>query len=136
MPAHPALKMPAWMPPAGGGPQVLPCGRDFDAIRLPAFTALHVLGRLPAPTPLIEDQTQDVAYWLVPAGTATRWLVQGTEALGAGTRVAIPAPDCCPGPWLSGPPVRWLVPPHGHCLTAPEVLRGVLTAIGSAVRRG
>ncbi|RKN46842.1 hypothetical protein [Streptomyces hoynatensis] len=124
------IPLPAWMPPAGGGALVIPCGQDFDAVRVAGLTALQAAGRFPGgPPPLIEDQEQHVASWLLPPGAAATWLVPGTDALGAGANLAVPPATWCCGPWSGGPAVRWLVPPAGDCLTDPETLRLVLTSV-------
>lgn len=55
--------------------------------------------------------------FLVPPGTATRWLGTGIRSAGLGTWIVVPYPGRSTGG------VRWLVPPDGSgTLTDPALL--------------
>ncbi|MGF1428589.1 hypothetical protein [Kitasatospora sp. LaBMicrA B282] len=112
----------------------LPAGRRWDVLLLPGLLgrpALRLLGRLgrpgpaflepgggaPAPDAERLDPSGDRLGFLVPVGTAARWVGTGVRGVGAGARVSLPHPV------LRGPGPRWLVLPDGSGrLTDPVAL--------------
>jgi hypothetical protein len=125
-PAPLSTTVPDWLPPTGGV-QSVPCGRDFDAVRVSSFDGIRAIGRLGSRAcPMIEDRATGVVYWLLPVGSAHGWRLRDVEVLGDGYDVAVPP--------VSGPDdgsVRWLVPPpgDGSCLADPQRLREALTGL-------
>jgi hypothetical protein len=123
---------PVWLPPDERGVLGVPAGRWWDAVRVSSFDGVRAIGRLQARSgPVIEDQADGVLYWLVAPGSAERWNLPGVDVLGAGRTLRIP-----PAEWTQGrgPAVRWLIPPHGDCLTDPDRLRDALAAVTGASR--
>ncbi|MGW6919595.1 hypothetical protein ACWGB8_38185 [Kitasatospora sp. NPDC054939] len=93
----------------GLGLALLPAGRRWDVLTVP--------GRLGHPTvdlldngycgPVLTDLSDGGVGFLVPVGTAARWLGTGVRCAGEGTWIAVPHPvRRCRG-------LRWLVPPDG-----------------------
>ncbi|WP_231591095.1 hypothetical protein [Saccharothrix sp. ST-888] len=84
-----------------------------------------MLSRMPGrarPGPVYADFGDEHVGFLVPVGTAARWVGTGLRGAGAGTWVALPHPD---RPGSSG--VRWLVPPDGSgALTEPVLFEPAL----------
>ncbi|WP_165956177.1 hypothetical protein [Streptomyces hainanensis] len=121
--------LPDWIPPLRSGARTLPAGRWWDVVQVPSSTSAHVLGRLDARSgPVIEIQERAVVRWLVaPRATAGWQRLPGVRVIGHGHYVAIP-----PAEWRASrdgaPPLRWLVPPRGRCLTEAEALREALAA--------
>lgn len=114
---------------------LFPAGHVWDAVELPATTdstagqaALHELG---ISGPVAHDPRQRIYYVLVPAGTAARSSLPGTQCLGnSGDRdrsdcwVGLPSPAR-----VAGPGQHWAIPPDGTGrLTNPEELRAALVA--------
>ncbi|WP_405588582.1 hypothetical protein [Streptomyces sp. NBC_01190] len=103
------------------GVTLLPAGRLWDVLILPGelgYATLDVLVRLVhRPGPVLADFADSRTGFLVPPGTADRWLGTGVRAAGHGTWIVVPYPGRPSGG------VRWLVPPDGtgH-LTDPVVL--------------
>ncbi|MFC8454175.1 hypothetical protein [Kitasatospora sp. NPDC057223] len=104
----------------GAGLQLLPAGRRWDVLMVPGplgRPALAVLARtLRGPGPVLADFGDENLGFLVPAGTAARWLGTGVRVAGEGTWVVVPHP----ARRSSG--VRWLVPPDGSGLLNDPVL--------------
>jgi hypothetical protein len=103
------------------GIALLPAGKAWDVLILPGelgYPTLDVLTRiLGRPGPVLADFGDARMGFLVPPGTATRWLGTGIRTAGAGTWIVVPYP----GRSTSG--VRWLVPPDGSgTLTDPALL--------------
>ncbi|MFJ9538826.1 hypothetical protein ACIRPX_16355 [Streptomyces sp. NPDC101225] len=103
------------------GIALLPAGKAWDVIILPSglgYPTLDVLTRiLGRPGPVLADFGDARMGFLVPPGTAARWLGTGIRTAGAGTWIVVPYP----GRSTSG--VRWLVPPDGSgTLTDPALL--------------
>ncbi|MDT0347707.1 hypothetical protein [Streptomyces litchfieldiae] len=114
--------VPDWLP--AGGVELLPCGRWFDAVRLPCFVGARVVSRLgDACGPVVQDQVAEMLSWLVRPGAAVGWeeRVPGVAVLGEGRSLAVP-----PASWRCGPSTRWLRPARGGCLTDPYALYGAL----------
>ncbi|PYC79173.1 hypothetical protein C7C46_15025 [Streptomyces tateyamensis] len=112
---------------SAGGVVLLPAGRRWDLLRVPArlgLPALRVLtdapvargsGRLPGP--VLTDPGDDTVGYLVPVGTAARWVGTGVHGAGAGAWVAIPHPA------RRSRGLRWLLAPDGSGrLTDPAAL--------------
>ena len=103
------------------GVALLPAGRKWDVLILGSalgHPTLDVLTRLvDLPGPVLADFGDTRVGFLVPPGTAARWLGTGVRAAGRGTWIVVPYPGRPTGG------VRWLVPPDGtgH-LTDPVVL--------------
>jgi hypothetical protein len=106
------------------GIALLPAGRRWDALLVPGrlgLAALRLLDRLPGGGPVLFDPGDDTVGFLVPVGTAARWV--GTGIRGAGDGAWLPVPH----PRRGGRGLRWLVPPDGTGrLTDPGVLELVL----------
>ncbi|MFG2789467.1 hypothetical protein [Streptomyces sp. NPDC048419] len=103
------------------GIALLPAGKVWDVLILPSelgYPTLDVLTRiLGRPGPVLADFGDARMGFLVPPGTAARWLGTGIRTAGAGTWIVVPYP----GRSTSG--VRWLVPPDGSgTLTDPALL--------------
>ncbi|SEO02146.1 hypothetical protein [Actinacidiphila rubida] len=103
------------------GVTLLPAGRLWDVLIIGArlgYPTLDVLHRMvDRPGPVLADFGDARMGFLVPPGTAERWLGTGVRAAGRGTWIVVPYPGRPTGG------VRWLVPPDGtgH-LTDPVVL--------------
>ncbi|MFJ5923619.1 hypothetical protein ACIQF6_13545 [Kitasatospora sp. NPDC092948] len=92
----------------GLGLALLPAGRRWDVLHVPGplgRPAAALLDR-PGGGPVLEDPADDTVGFLVPVGTADRWIGTGIRRSGDGTWIAVPHPDR-PG---RGP--HWLIPPH------------------------
>ncbi|MEU6772094.1 hypothetical protein [Streptomyces sp. NPDC046759] len=103
------------------GIALLPAGRAWDVLILPGdlgHPTLDVLTRvLDHPGPVLVDFGDNRVGFLVPPGTAARWVGTGVRAAGRGTWIVVPYP----GRATRG--VRWLVPPDGSgTLTDPALL--------------
>ncbi|MEU6345032.1 hypothetical protein ABZ883_29255 [Streptomyces sp. NPDC046977] len=103
------------------GVTLLPAGRLWDVLILTGelgYPTLDVLTRLvDRPGPVLADFGDSRMGFLVPPGTAARWIGTGVRTAGNGTWIVVPYPGRATGG------VRWLVPPDGtgH-LTDPGVL--------------
>ncbi|MEV4556383.1 hypothetical protein AB0K51_05215 [Kitasatospora sp. NPDC049285] len=90
------------------GLALLPAGRRWDVLHAPGRIgrpAAALLDRLGC-GPVLEDPAADTVGFLVPVGTAGRWIGSGIRSSGDGTWIAVPHPTR---------PTRgahWLVPPH------------------------
>lgn len=103
------------------GVALLPAGRIWDVLIVPAelgYPTLDVLTRLLSqPGPVLADFGDSRMGFLVPAGTAARWIGTGVRGAGRGTWIVVPYPGRSSGG------VRWLIPPDGSgTLTDPSVL--------------
>ncbi|MGW2820932.1 hypothetical protein ACWC24_07985 [Streptomyces sp. NPDC001443] len=103
------------------GVALLPAGRAWDVLILPGglgCPTLDVLTRiLDQPGPVLADFGDARVGFLVPPGTAARWLGTGIRTVGAGSWIVVPHPGRSTGK------VRWLVPPDGTgTLTDPALL--------------
>ncbi|MEU9924090.1 hypothetical protein AB0H51_22840 [Streptomyces griseoluteus] len=103
------------------GVALLPAGKAWDVLLLPGelgYPTLDVLTRvLDQPGPVLVDSGDNRVGFLVPPGTAARWLGTGIRTAGAGTWLVVPYP----GRAAQG--VRWLVLPDGAgTLTDPALL--------------
>lgn len=110
---------PVWMPP-DNTISAVEAGRWWDAIVVPQQRGLDVLeildretGRAPGPVVWDQNQASPRLYFLVPAGTASGWRVEGTQALGVATYVGLPG-------WTSiePPGLFWLSPPDPDDIAA------------------
>ncbi|MEV0211424.1 MULTISPECIES: hypothetical protein [unclassified Streptomyces] len=103
------------------GIALLPAGKAWDVLILPSelgYPTLDVLTRvLDRLGPVLADFGDARMGFLVPPGTAARWLGTGIRTVGDGAWIVVPYP----GRSTSG--VRWLVPPDGSgLLTDPALL--------------
>ncbi|USQ83781.1 hypothetical protein NFX46_08235 [Streptomyces phaeoluteigriseus] len=103
------------------GVALLPAGRAWDVLILPGelgYPTLDVLTRiLGRPGPVLADFGDNRMGFLVPPGTAARWVGTGIRTAGPGTWIVVPHPGRSTGA------VRWLVPPDGSgTLTDPALL--------------
>ncbi|MET8561565.1 hypothetical protein ABZV75_13560 [Streptomyces flaveolus] len=118
------------------GVALLPAGKAWDVLILPGdlgYPTLDVLTRiLDQLGPVLADFGDNRVGFLVPPGTAARWLGTGIRTAGAGTWIVVPYP----GRVTRG--VRWLVPPDGSgTLTDPALLELAMhEAAGAARERG
>ncbi|CAM5724458.1 hypothetical protein ACFV83_05130 [Streptomyces pharetrae] len=100
---------------------LLPAGKAWDVLILPGGLGrptLEVLTRLLDRTgPVLADFGDARTGFLVPPGTAARWVGTGIRTAGSGTWIVVPYPGRATGG------VRWLVPPDGSgTLTDPALL--------------
>ncbi|MEE1929810.1 hypothetical protein V1J52_16720 [Streptomyces sp. TRM 70351] len=117
-----------WSPPSGGEPVLLPAGRWWDAVRVPAGLGPAVLAALGERTgAVMEDATHRVWTWLVEPGAATAWPhLEGVYVFTSGLSIPVPPAGVTTGP------LRWLVLPATTALTEPEPLLRALTAAWDA----
>lgn len=104
------------------GVALLPAGKAWDVLILPGdlgYPTLDVLTRiLDQPGPVLVDFGDNRMGFLVPPGTAARWVGTGIRTAGVGTWIVVPYPGRS-----TGGGVRWLVPPDGSgTLTDPALL--------------
>jgi len=104
------------------GVALLPAGKAWDVLIVPGelgCPTLDVLTRvLDRPGPVLADFGDARMGFLVPPGTAARWLGTGIRTAGEGTWIVVPHPLRA-----AGGGVRWLVPPDGTgTLTDPALL--------------
>ncbi|WP_326597111.1 hypothetical protein [Streptomyces sp. NBC_01803] len=128
---HAAAEPPEWLPSAEEGTQAVPCGKWFDAVRVPQRNGPFVLARLNrASGPVIQGPVN--WFWLIGPGLGDDWNLPAMAVLGIGSHIAVP-----PANSTAAPLPRWLLAPVGDCLTDPEPLRSALTVIGMpGVRHG
>ncbi|MFF3939858.1 hypothetical protein [Streptomyces phaeofaciens] len=117
------------------GVALLPAGRAWDVLILPGalgYPTLDVLTRiLDRPGPVLVDFGDDRMGFLVPPGTAARWIGTGIRTAGAGTWIVVPYPG------RSTRGVRWLVPPDGSgTLTDPALLELAMHEAAASLARG
>ncbi|MEU0052027.1 hypothetical protein [Streptomyces sp. NPDC006309] len=117
------------------GVALLPAGKAWDVLILPGdlgYPTLDVLTRmLGRPGPVLTDFGDSRVGFLVPPGTAARWLGTGIRTAGAGTWIVVPYP----GRATRG--VRWLVPPDGSgTLTDPALLEMAMHEAVAGPARG
>ncbi|MFB7599404.1 hypothetical protein [Streptomyces sp. NPDC056160] len=103
------------------GVALLPAGKAWDVLILPGdlgYPTLDVLSRvLDRLGPVLADFGDGRLGFLVPPGTAARWLGTGIRSAGPGTWIVVPDPGRTAGS------LRWLVPPDGSgTLTDPALL--------------
>ncbi|MFI8459618.1 hypothetical protein [Kitasatospora sp. NPDC085464] len=103
----------------GLGLMLLPAGRRWDVLSVPGRLgrrALEILGTVLC-GPVLTDSGEEHLGFLVPVGTAARWVGTGVRSAGEGTWIVVPHPE------RSSRGVRWLVPPDGSGrLTDPVLL--------------
>lgn len=93
--------MPTTPLPTAEGCTLHEAGQDWDTIRVPrqlGLAAMAILGsRCGA---VLEYPDKAAVYYFVPRGTAARWALEGTQALGKGSTLTIPLARCttAPGP--------------------------------------
>ncbi len=107
---------------SGLGIALLPAGQLWDVLLVPGplgRLTLSALVRLPhGAGPVFADFGDENLGFLVPVGTAARWVGTGVRGAGYGTWVVLPHPAA-----ERGHGVRWLVPPDGSgALTDPVLL--------------
>ncbi|WP_225635628.1 bifunctional DNA primase/polymerase [Streptomyces solaniscabiei] len=115
---------------------LLPAGKAWDVLILPSrlgYPTLDVLSRvLDQPGPVLVDFGDARTGFLVPPGTAARWLGTGIRTAGPGTWIVVPHPG---RPSASG--VRWLIPPDGSgTLTDPALLELAMHEAAAALAAG
>lgn len=97
-----------WETP-GPGLVLLPAGRRWDVLSVPGRLgrpAVEILaGRRCGPV-LADPAAGDVGF-LVPVGTAARWIGTGVRCAGEGTWIVVPHPT------RRSRGLGWLVPPDG-----------------------
>ncbi|MEF9906674.1 hypothetical protein [Streptomyces sp. P9-A2] len=104
------------------GVALLPAGKAWDVLILPGelgYPTLDVLTRvLDRPGPVLVDFGDARMGFLVPPGTAARWIGTGIRTAGDGTWIVVPYPGRS-----SAGGTRWLFPPDGSgTLTDPVLL--------------
>ncbi|MGY0070048.1 hypothetical protein ACWZEH_25315 [Streptomyces sp. QTS137] len=104
------------------GVVLLPAGKAWDVLILPCalgHPTLDVLARvLDRPGPVLVDFGDARMGFLVPPGTAARWVGTGVRTSGNGTWIVVPHPGRS-----SAGGTRWLFPPDGSgTLTDPVLL--------------
>ncbi|MBD0671697.1 bifunctional DNA primase/polymerase [Streptomyces sp. CBMA156] len=103
----------------GLGLMLLPAGRRWDVLSVPGRLGRPALEVLDPRTrgPVLTDFGGEHVNFLVPVGTASRWIGTGVRSAGEGTWIVVPHPE------RSSRGVRWLVPPDGSGrLTDPMLL--------------
>lgn len=103
------------------GVALLPAGRLWDVLILPGElgrAALEVLTRFATgPGPVLDDHDGARLGFLVPPGTAARWVGTGVRCAGPGSWIVVPHPA------RTGGGARWLLSPDGSGrLTDPRTL--------------
>ncbi|MFF7458777.1 hypothetical protein [Kitasatospora sp. NPDC008115] len=93
----------------GAGLALLPAGRHWDVLSVPGRLGRPALDLFGAGVrgPVLADFGDEYIGFLVPAGTAARWIGTGVRCAGEGTWIVVPHPG------HRGRGVRWLVPPDG-----------------------
>ncbi|MFF2525881.1 hypothetical protein [Streptomyces liangshanensis] len=98
-----------------------PKPEDWDAVRVPrvlGLTTLSILGSRSGA--VVEDPAESALYWLIPAGTATSWAIDGTR-IDTG-HLSIP-----PLRRMQGPGPHWrMCPGDDQWLTDPGALAAAL----------
>ncbi|MCL3994037.1 hypothetical protein [Streptomyces lavenduligriseus] len=96
-------------------PKLFAAGQEWDVIRVEADLGVRAVRLLEASGtplgPVLHDQTNDQAYFLVPPGSARTWQHERTRALGHGSWVVLAPPGWEGGllRWMSDPTDS---PPH------------------------
>ncbi|WP_405019369.1 hypothetical protein OHV05_23245 [Kitasatospora sp. NBC_00070] len=105
---------------SGRGVMLLPAGRRWDVLLVPGplgHPTFDLLARRAPTGPVYADFADGQLGFLVPVGTAARWVGTGVRSAGPGTWVALPHPAG------AGRGLRWLAAPDGSGrLTDPAVL--------------
>ncbi|MFF4383966.1 hypothetical protein [Kitasatospora sp. NPDC001547] len=107
----------------GLGLVLLPAGRRWDVLSVPGRLGRPALEIMEPCTsgPVLTDAAGEHVGFLVPVGTAARWIGTGVRAAGEGTWIVVPHPE------RTSRGVRWLVPPDGSGrLNDPVLLELVL----------
>lgn len=93
----------------GLGLALLPAGRRWDVLSVPGRLGRPALEITDPRTrgPVLTDSGGEHLDFLVPVGTAARWIGTGVRSVGEGTWIVVPHPERGSGS------VRWLVPPDG-----------------------
>ncbi|AUG79901.1 hypothetical protein CFP65_5191 [Kitasatospora sp. MMS16-BH015] len=108
---------------AATGLALIPAGRRWDVLLVP-----RVLGELTALTGGPVYRSGDELGFLVPVGTAARWVGTGIRSAGHGTWLAVPHPRSV---------LHWRVPPDGSGrLVDPMLLELVLHEAAAKLHRG
>ncbi|MGV9268774.1 hypothetical protein ACWDRR_29360 [Kitasatospora sp. NPDC003701] len=94
---------------SGLGLMLLPAGRTWDVLSVPGRLGRPVVDILGPRScgPVLSDFAGENVGFLVPVGTAARWIGTGVRCAGAGTWIVVPHPE------RRSRGVRWLVPPDG-----------------------
>ncbi|MEV0537032.1 hypothetical protein [Kitasatospora sp. NPDC050463] len=94
---------------SGLGLMLLPAGRRWDVLSVPGRLGRPVLDILDSRScgPVLSDFTGESIGFLVPVGTAARWIGTGVRCAGDGTWIVVPHPE------RRSRGVRWLIPPDG-----------------------
>jgi hypothetical protein len=114
--------------------QLAEVGDDWDVIMVPRYLGLAAVHRLgdKAGTVLLQPESRECCFF-VRAGTARRWRMADTTALGRGHRLLLPPAS------KAAPPGRFWLPPLSGArpqLTLITPLRAALTAVRGSLRRG
>ncbi|MFD5437544.1 hypothetical protein ACFWJ4_36010 [Kitasatospora sp. NPDC127067] len=93
----------------GLGLVLLPAGRRWDVLSVPGRLGHPALEITDPRTcgPVLTDFGGEQVSFLVPVGTAARWIGTGVRGAGEGAWIVVPHPG------RSSRGVRWLVPPDG-----------------------
>ncbi|MQS14213.1 hypothetical protein F7Q99_18530 [Streptomyces kaniharaensis] len=102
----------------GLGLMLLPAGRGWDVLSVPGRLGRPAVDILDADVrgPVLTDFGDEHVGFLVPVGTAARWVGTGVRCAGKGTWIVVPHPE------RSSRGVRWLVPPDGSGRLSDPVL--------------
>lgn len=116
--------MPSTQLPSAAGCTLQDAGQQWDAIRVPRQTGLAAMAILGSRCgAVVEDGgSRAILYFFVPRGTAGRWDLQNTKALGKGSSVTIP-----PARRTQGPGPHWrMCPGDDRLLTDADALHAAL----------
>ncbi|WP_147255648.1 hypothetical protein [Streptomyces sp. PT12] len=112
---------PEWLPAAADEIRRVPCGRWFDAVRVPCVVSIGAFARLGgAVGPVVGDQRAGQHWWLVPSGEAVGWSLPEVDVAATGRTLLVPAANA---PATAA--LWWASPPQGP-LTDPPLLRAAL----------
>jgi len=115
--------MPSTQLRSAAGCTLQDAGQEWDAIRVPRQTGLAAMAILgPRCGAVVEASAKNVLYFFVPRGTASRWNLENTKALGEGSTITIPPPRRTEGP---GPHWR-MCPGDDRLITNADALHAAL----------
>ncbi|MDX5566899.1 hypothetical protein PYK79_31705 [Streptomyces sp. ID05-04B] len=114
--------MPSTRLPSAAGCILQDAGQEWDAIRVPRQAGLAAMAILGPRCGAVVEDGGTVLYFFVPRGTASRWALENTKALGTGSSVTIP-----PARRTEGPGPHWrMCPGDDRLITNADALHAAL----------